>query len=323
MLTTTIGSFPQTNELRLIRRRFRNNKISKEEYETYLKDNIKNCVKRQEEIGLDILVHGEFERSDMVEYFAENLSGFSLTDGEIQSYGTRFTRPPVITGNIERVNPFTVDWIRYAQSLTSKPVKGMLTGPVTIVQWSYPREDISREEQIHQVAESLRLEFNDLVKSGVKNIQIDEPALKESLPINRRKRDSFLESAVNSIKHVYKDRQGTTVYLHMCYSEFSDIMDAILDLNVDVLHIEESKSQGKLAEKLINSGYKGILGLGTYDVHSPRIPTIEEIVKIPRYLLDKGIPRERIMINPDCGLKTRGDEAYAQLEQMVKAKNLC
>lgn len=315
--TTTIGSFPQTKELRNIRSDWKKGKIPEEEYKQYVRNLIKECIAKQEELDLDVLVHGEFERSDMVEYFAEQLNGFTTINSRIQSYGTRQYRPPVITGTVSRPKPMTVEWTTYAQSLTKKPVKGMLTGPVTMTQWSFQREDISKEAQMYEIARALAEEVEDLVSSGITHIQIDEPALREGLPLDPAMREHYLHHAVNAFRLVFANvPNNVVIHSHMCFSEFSEIMHAINDMGVDVLSIEDSKAKGKTAHALQQSGFSGSIGLGVYDVHSPRIPLLEEMLAIPSSLpLD---PR-KIWINPDCGLKTRGQEAYEQLEMMIKA----
>lgn len=315
--TSTIGSFPQTPELRQLRKKWQNRQITDHQYETEIKYYIADCIRRQEELGLDILVHGEFERPDMVQYFAEQLEGMTSIQGWVQSYGTRYIRPPVIIGHISRPTPMTVKWSSYAQSLTKRPVKGMLTGPVTLVQWSYPREDISHEAQFYDIARALQTEVNDLVAAGITHIQIDEPAIREGLPLNPEHRNHYLHHATNSFRLTYSEvPDNIVIYSHICFSEFSDILDAIQDLGVDVLSIEDSRSKGKVARNIRDSGFRGSIGLGVFDVHSPRIPQVEEILEIPRSL---NLDRRHVWINPDCGLKTRGQEAYQQLSQMMKA----
>lgn len=314
--TTTIGSFPQTPELRKVRNDWKSGKIPEDNYNDYIKWYIRDCIRKQEELGLDVLVHGEPERADMVQYFAENLEGFTPIKGAVQSYGTRHVKPPVVTGTIKRLKPFTVEWIAYAQSFTDKPVKGMLTGPVTLVQWAYPREDISKEAQFYEFARALSEEVNDLVKAGVKHIQIDEPALREGLPIDQSKCAHYLNHALNAFRLVYaKVPDDIVIHSHMCFSEFPDIMDAIRDMGVDVLSIEDSKAKGKTALSLMDGKFPGSIGLGVYDVHSPRLPSLDEMLEIPSSL---EMDPCRIWINPDCGLKTRGKEAYTQLELMMK-----
>jgi 5-methyltetrahydropteroyltriglutamate--homocysteine methyltransferase len=266
---------------------------------------------------LDVLVHGEFERADMVQYFAENLKGFDPETGFVQSYGTRYTKPPAITGTVARPKPFTVPWTTAAQSYTKKPMKGMLTGPVTIVQWSFPREDISREAQYYEVARALAEEVKDLVQAGITHIQIDEPALREGLPLDPDQQPHYLWHAVNAFRLVYASVPDTVVvHSHMCFSEFGDIFDAIRDMGVDVLSIENSKAKGETADAIRTKGFPASIGLGVFDVHSPRIPAIHDMVAIPSSLV---LDPRRIWVNPDCGLKTRGGEAYTQLQQMMKA----
>lgn len=324
--TTTIGSFPQSLEVRGLRASLQRNEITEKIYERAIKEKIQDCVTHQEKLGLDLLVHGEFERNDMVQYFAEHFKGITPIQGWVQSYGTRYTRPPIIHGEIRNPSSFTVRWISYAQSFTKKAVKGMLTGPVTIVQWSYPREDISREAQFYQVAEALAVEVRALVSTGIRHIQIDEPALREGLPLEREKQSHYLFHAVNAFRSVYADvPDNIVIHSHMCFSEFSEIIEAICKMGVDVLSIEDSKSHGRTAQFIGNKGFPGSIGLGVFDVHSPRIPKVDEMKKIPR-LLD--MDPKRIWINPDCGLKTRGEEAYSQLEKMMETalilrKRLC
>ena len=315
--TTTIGSFPQTADVRKARSDWRAGKITDSDYEGYMQKLTKECVERQEKLGLDLLVHGEFERNDMVQYFAENFSGFTVIKGPVQSYGTRHVRPPVITGPVSRPRPFTVPWSKYAQSCSKKPVKGMLTGPVTIVKWSFPREDMEPEAHYYEVARALAEEVNDLADAGIKHIQIDEPAIREALPINRSRRAHYIHHAVNSFRLVYASvSDEVVIHTHMCFSEFNDILQAIKDMGADVLLIEDSKSKGKVAASIRDSGFPASIGLGVYDVHSPRLPTVEEMLAIPESL---DMDPHRVWINPDCGLKTRGEEAWAQLELMMEA----
>ena len=315
--TTTIGSFPQTKEVRRMRTLFNEGTIDENKYQEFIRKHIRECIKKQEELGLDVLVHGEFERNDMVQYFAENFNGFTTIEGAVQSYGTRYVRPPVITGKVSRKHTVTLKWIKYAQSLTSKPVKGMLTGPVTMVQWSFPREDISKEAQYYDVANAIRQELNDLVRAGIKHIQIDEPAIREGLPLDKSKREHYLTHAVNAFRSTfYQVPKWAIIHSHMCYSEFPEIIEHIKQMNVDVLSIEDSKAKGKTANSLKDGGFPASIGLGVYDVHSPRIPSVEEMVKIP---LSLNLDPRRIWINPDCGLKTRGEEAYLQLQKMMEA----
>ena len=315
---TTIGSFPQTAEVRNARRELRNGNWSKEKYESFIKERTKECVEKQDRLGLDLLVHGEFERNDMVQYFAENFSGFTVIKDPVQSYGTRHVRPPVVTGTVKRKGAFTVKWITYAQSCTRKPVKGMLTGPVTIIKWSFPREDMSPEAHFYEVAKALAEEVKDLVKAGVKHIQIDEPALREGLPLDRKLHAHYLHHALNAFRLVYAAvPDDVAIHTHMCFSEFTDILGALKDMGADVLLIEDSKSKGKLAASIRKSGFPASIGLGVYDVHSPRLPSVEEMLAIPASL--KKMDPRKVWINPDCGLKTRGGEAWTQLERMMEA----
>ncbi|MDO8552572.1 MAG: hypothetical protein Q7S01_03520 [bacterium] len=326
--TTTIGSFPQTADVRKARSDWRRGMITDADYESYMQKLTKECVERQEKLGLDLLVHGEFERNDMVQYFAENFSGFTVIKAPVQSYGTRHVRPPVITGPVSRPHPFTVKWSTFAQSCVSsseggsasggkKPVKGMLTGPVTIVKWAFPREDMEQEAHFYEVARALAEEVRDLAKAGINHIQIDEPALREALPINPARHSHYLHHAVNAFRLVYSAMPDEVViHTHMCFSEFNDILGAIKEMGADVLLIEDSKAKGKVAASIRDSGFPASIGLGVYDVHSPRLPTVEEMLVIPRSL---DMDPHKVWINPDCGLKTRGDEAWAQLELMMEA----
>ena len=315
--TTTIGSFPQTAEVRKARSDWRAGKMTDADYQRFIEGLIKDCVARQEDLGLDVLVHGEFERNDMVQYFAENFSGFTPIKGPVQSYGTRHVRPPVITGPVSRPQPFTVSWSTYAQSCTRKPMKGMLTGPVTIVKWSFPREDMSPEAQYYEVARALAEEVRDLASAGITHIQIDEPALREALPVDKSERAHYLRHAVNAFRHTFASvPDEVVIHSHMCFSEFTDILDAIREMGTDVLSIEDSKAKGKVAASIRASGFPASIGLGVFDVHSPRLPTVEEMLAIPRSL---DLDPHRVWINPDCGLKTRGEEAWTQLGRMMEA----
>lgn len=319
--TTTIGSFPQTKDIRQLRRQYKKNEISKEEYEKQLKQKTKEVIKKQEEAGLDVLVHGEFERNDMVEYFGEQLEGFAFTkNGWVQSYGSRGVKPPIIFGDVEREAPMTVDWSSYAQSLTDRQVKGMLTGPVTILQWSFVRNDQPRKDTTFQLALAIRDEVVDLEKAGIKLIQIDEPAFREGLPLRRKDRNEYLDWAVKAFRLASSGVQdGTQIHTHMCYSEFNNIMKNIAELDADVITIEASRSQMELLEAFGDYEYPNEIGPGVYDIHSPRVPSQEEVED----LLQKAarvIPRQNLWVNPDCGLKTRKwDETWPSLENMVKA----
>jgi 5-methyltetrahydropteroyltriglutamate--homocysteine methyltransferase len=319
--TTTIGSFPQTGDLRAARRKFREQELSRDAYEGFIEARIQHVIKKQEETGIDVLVHGEFERTDMVEYFAELLDGFAFTaNGWVQSYGSRCVKPPIIFGDVQRREPMTLRWSAYAQALTDRPVKGMLTGPVTIQQWSFVREDQPRSETARQIALALRDEVGDLEAAGIKAIQIDEPALREGLPFKKKDRGPYLQWAVESFRLASCGaRDETQIHSHMCYSEFGDIIEAIIALDADVLSIEASRSQMELLDDFRENPYPNHIGPGVYDVHSPRVPEVSEIV----ILLEKAcrvLPRSNIWVNPDCGLKTRGEaETWAALRNMVQA----
>ncbi|URJ28699.1 5-methyltetrahydropteroyltriglutamate--homocysteine S-methyltransferase [Blochmannia endosymbiont of Camponotus sp. C-046] len=323
--TTTIGSFPQTKEIRKLRFRFKNNQINKEDYHLNIKNYIKEIIIEQEKLGLDVLVHGEPERNDMVEYFGENLNGFIFTqNGWVQSYGSRCVKPPVIIGDISRSKPITTEWINYAQSLTKKPIKGILTGPVTIMYWSFPREDIQRKTIALQLALSIRDEVIDLEKFGIGIIQIDEPALREGLPLKHSDQKKYLEWAIDVFRiTVSSVKDETQIHTHMCYSEFSDIMDSILALDADVISIEASRSDEKMLQSIqyVTKNLNEI-GPGIYDIHSPNAPTQNELITKINQLL-KYIPKQRLWINPDCGLKTRSwPETKQSLSNMVSAAKL-
>lgn len=320
--TTTIGSFPQTAEVKAKRSAFRKGAITEEAYTEFLKEKIAECVHFQEEIGLDVLVHGEYERNDMVEYFGEHLDGYLFTEkGWVQSYGTRCVKPPVIWGDISRKAPMTVKWSVYAQSLTKKPMKGMLTGPVTILNWSFPREDISLEECAYQIALAIRDEVLDLEKNGICMIQVDEAALREKLPL--RKADwqkSYLDWAIKAFRLVHSGvKPETQIHTHMCYSEFTDIIAAIDDMDADVITFEASRSDLQILEALRKNHFRTEVGPGVYDIHSPRVPEVAEIVAALEKMLTMLTP-EKLWVNPDCGLKTRGtSETVASLKNMVEA----
>jgi 5-methyltetrahydropteroyltriglutamate--homocysteine methyltransferase len=317
--TTTIGSFPQTKEVRKARADFVAGKISQDEYENFIKEQIRNVIKIQEELGLDVLVHGEFERSDMVEFFGQKMKGFAFTkNGWVQSYGTRCVRPPIIYGDVSRPEPMTVKEISYAQSLTSKPVKGMLTGPVTILSWSFYRKDIPKKEIAYQIALALRDEVSDLEKAGIKVIQIDEPAFREGLPLKKSKQKEYLEWAVNAFKLTNEQvKAETQIQTHMCYSEFNEIIEYIYAMDSDVILIEASRSKGEILDAFEKFKYDHAIGPGVYDIHSPRIPTIEEMLEIAERSI-KLIDKNLIWINPDCGLKTRNwEEVMPSLKNMV------
>lgn len=323
--TTTIGSFPQTTEIRGLRLDFKQGRLDAGTYRKGIAEHIKQAITEQERLALDVLVHGEAERNDMVEYFGEHLDGFVFTqNGWVQSYGSRCVKPPVIVGDISRPEPITVEWAKYAQSLTAKPVKGMLTGPVTILCWSFPREDIARETIARQIALALRDEVADLEAAGIGIIQIDEPALREGLPLRRSHWAAYLSWAVEAFRlNAAVARDETQIHTHMCYCEFNDIMDAIAALDADVITIETSRSDMELLSSFEAFEYPNEIGPGVYDIHSPNVPTVEWIEN----LLNKAaqqIPAERLWVNPDCGLKTRGwPETRAALANMVQAaKNL-
>lgn len=323
--TTTIGSFPQTKEIKAERAAYRKNEISEEEYTQYIKKQIADCVKWQEEIGLDVLVHGEYERNDMVEYFGEALEGYLFTQKAwVQSYGTRCVKPPVIWGDVYRKKPMTVDWSVYAQSLTNKPMKGMLTGPVTILNWSFPREDITIKESILQIALAIRDEVLDLEAAGIKVIQIDEAALREKLPL--RKSDwynEYLDFAIPAFRLTHSGvKKDTQIHTHMCYSEFTDIIPAIDDMDADVITFEASRSDLLILDSLRENNFETEVGPGVYDIHSPRVPSVDEIVNALNIMLTK-ISRDKLWVNPDCGLKTRGvKETDASLRNMVEAAKI-
>ncbi len=320
--TTTIGSFPQTIEVKQNRSAYKKGLISFDEYNNNVKKFIKECIELQEKIGLDVLVHGEFERNDMVEYFGESLDGFVFTEnGWVQSYGTRGVKPPVVYGDIKRSKPFTVEYIKYANSLTNKDVKGMLTGPVTILNWSFPREDITIKESMYQIALALQDEVLDLEKAGVRIIQIDEAALREKLPL--RKCDWFtdyLDFAIPAFRLTNsKVKPETQIHTHMCYSEFEDIISAIDDMDADAITFEASRSQYTILKSLKDSNFETEVGPGVYDIHSPRVPSVDEIKSIIKKMLDY-IDIKNLWINPDCGLKTRGNkETTESLKNLVTA----
>lgn len=318
--TTTIGSFPQTREIRLARRDFKAGRVDREEYVTRMRAEIKRVVRFQEDVGLDVLVHGEAERNDMVEYFGEQLEGVAFTkNGWVQSYGSRCVKPPVIFGDVSRPAPMTVEWSRYAQSLTDRPMKGMLTGPVTILQWSFVRDDQPRSDTTFQIALALRDEVSDLEAVGIPVIQIDEPAFREGLPLRRGDWADYLDWAVQAFR-VASCGAGdrTQIHTHMCYSEFNDTIESIAALDADVISIEASRSGMELLKAFEGFAYPNEIGPGVYDVHSPRVPTDEEMQDLLRKAAAR-IPRDRLWVNPDCGLKTRDwPETEDALRNMVK-----
>lgn len=319
--TTTIGSFPQTSQVRSTRAKFRHGEISLEAYESFLESEIKKVIQLQTELGIDLLVHGEFERNDMVEYFGEQLSGFVFTEnGWVQSYGSRCVKPPIIFGDVEREKPMTVRWSKFAQSQTDKIVKGMLTGPVTILQWSFVRDDQPRSETCKQIALALREEVQDLEEAGIKAIQIDEPAVREGLPLRRSDWSAYLKWATFCFRVTASGVQDETqIHTHMCYSEFNDMIESIAEMDADVISIESSRSQMELLEIFKKFSYPNEIGPGVYDIHSPLIPEEKEI----RSLLLKTssiLPPEQLWVNPDCGLKTRSwNEVIPSLKNMVSA----
>ncbi|NED11300.1 5-methyltetrahydropteroyltriglutamate--homocysteine S-methyltransferase [Streptomyces sp. SID9124] len=319
--TTTIGSFPQTTELRTARADLRAGRIDTAGYEERIRAEIGEVISFQEKTGIDVLVHGEPERNDMVQYFAEQLTGYLATEhGWVQSYGTRYVRPPILAGDISRPEPMTVRWTSYAQSLSDRPVKGMLTGPVTMLAWSFVRDDQPLGETARQVALALRDEVGDLETSGTSVIQVDEPALRETLPLRAADRAEYLAWATEAFRLTTSGvRPDTQIHTHMCYAEFGDIVQAIDDLDADVISLEAARSHMQVARELAAHGYPREAGPGVYDIHSPRVPSTEEAAALLRTGL-KAIPAERLWVNPDCGLKTRGwPETRASLENLVAA----
>ncbi|GFG74976.1 5-methyltetrahydropteroyltriglutamate--homocysteine S-methyltransferase [Mycobacterium botniense] len=319
--TTTIGSFPQTPAIRKARAALRNGEIDREEYERRMKTEIAEVIALQERLGLDVLVHGEPERNDMVQYFAEQLDGFFATDnGWVQSYGTRCVRPPILYGDVSRPHPMTVEWITYAQSLTGKPVKGMLTGPVTILAWSFVRDDQPLADTAYQIALAIRDETVDLERAGIAIIQVDEPALRELLPLRRAEQDAYLQWAVGAFRLATSGvSDSTQIQTHLCYSEFGEVIGAIAELDADVTLIEAARSHMEVLDDLNQAGFSNSVGPGVYDIHSPRVPSTDEIANSLRAAL-RAVPAERLWVNPDCGLKTRTvDEVTASLRNMVAA----
>ena len=321
LTTTTIGSFPQTPEIRENRKNYKANLISKEEYETQIKKYIDDCVAFQDEIGLDILVHGEPERNDMVEYFGQLLEGFAFTQNAwVQSYGSRCVKPPVIFGDVSRPNAMTVLWIKYAQSKTSKVMKGMLTGPVTILNWSFVRDDIPRNEVTKQIALCINKEVDDLQNAGIKMIQVDEAAFKEGYPLRAENIKAYENWAVENFRlSVSSAKANTQIHTHMCYSEFNDIIKTIEAMDADVISIETARSGNRLLKIFKDVNYKQEIGPGIYDIHSPRVPSVQEMVNQIKALIEV-LPKEQLWINPDCGLKTRKwPEVKESLKNMVEA----
>jgi len=319
--TTTIGSFPQTTEVRTARKKLHDGRMRPAEYDTFVENEIVRTLRIQEDLGLDVLVHGEFERNDMVEYFGEQLRGFAFTEhGWVQSYGSRYVKPPIIYGDVSRPAPMTVRWSAYAQSQARRPVKGMLTGPVTILQWSFVRDDQPRAETAKQIALAIRDEVKDLEAAGIRVIQIDEPALREGLPLRRAEWAPYLDWAVNAFRLATAAvSDATQIHTHMCYSEFNDVIRVIERMDADVVSIENARSGAELLRAFEQYRYPNEIGPGVYDIHSPRVPSVEEIRKqldAMRRVLDD----RQIWVNPDCGLKTRGwEETVASLRNMVEA----
>src|SRR5467141_1328736 len=321
--TTTIGSFPQTADVRAARRKLHDGQLSADQYDRFIEEQIAKTITLQEEIGLDVLVHGEFERNDMVEYFGEQLAGFAFTEhGWVQSYGTRYVKPPIIFGDVSRPRAMKVRWSRYAQSLTKRPVKGMLTGPVTILQWSFVRDDQPRAETAKQIALAIRDEVIDLEAAGIRVIQIDEPALREGLPLRRADWSDYLTWAVDAFRlSTAGVRDGTQIHTHMCYSEFNDVLQVIERMDADVISIESARSGSELLQGFEHYKYPNEIGPGVYDIHSPRVPSTAEITGALKSMT-RVLDGAQIWVNPDCGLKTRGwDETLAALKNMVAAAN--
>ena len=319
--TTTIGSFPQTDDVRRMRAQYKKEEITQDEYEAFIEEQIAETIAAQEEIGLDVLVHGEPERGDMVEHFGRQLDGFLFTEnGWVQSYGTRCVRPPIIAGDVSRPEPMTTRWLAYANDQTDQPVKGMLTGPVTMLQWSFVRDDQPRAETCRQIALAIRDEVVDLEDVGVQAIQIDEPAFREGLPLRESQWDDYLDWAVECFRLASSGvRDETQIHTHMCYSEFNDIIEAIADMDADVISVEASRSKMELLDSFDEFDYPNEIGPGVYDIHSPRVPTVEEMESLIRKALDVLDP-EQMWVNPDCGLKTRRwVEVRPALENMVQA----
>jgi 5-methyltetrahydropteroyltriglutamate--homocysteine methyltransferase len=319
--TTTIGSYPQTSAIRKARAELRSGEIDQAEYERRMKAEIADVIKLQEELGIDVLVHGEPERNDMVQYFAEQLDGFFTTqNGWVQSYGTRCVRPPILYGDVSRPNPMTVEWIAYAQSLTDKPVKGMLTGPVTVLAWSFVRDDQPLADTANQIALAIRDETVDLQAAGIAIIQVDEPALRELLPLRAKDKDDYLTWAVGAFRLATSGvDDATQIHTHLCYSEFGEVIGAIADLDADVTSIEAARSHMEVLDDLNAAGFGNSVGPGVYDIHSPRVPGTQEMAESLRAAL-RAVPAQRLWVNPDCGLKTRRpDEVTASLRNMVAA----
>ena len=319
--TTTIGSFPQTADIRRFRAQHDRGELSTADYEETLRREIAAVITLQEELGLDVLVHGEPERNDMVQYFAEHLAGFAVTrNGWVQSYGSRATRPSILWGDVSRPAAITVAWAQYAQSLTERPVKGMLTGPVTILAWSFVRDDQSLADTASQVALALRDEIADLETAGIGIVQVDEPALRELLPLKKADQPAYLAWSVDAFRlSTAGARPATQVHTHLCYSEFDVVIDAIAALDADVTSIEAARSRGEVISDIAASGFAHGIGPGVYDIHSPRVPSVAEVADLLRRAVDE-LPLRQVWVNPDCGLKTRAyPETVASLENLVEA----
>ncbi|MGB4777286.1 5-methyltetrahydropteroyltriglutamate--homocysteine S-methyltransferase, partial [Microbacterium sp.] len=319
--TTTIGSFPQTGEIRRARARYGRGELTAEDYQEFLRAEIARVIALQEELGLDVLVHGEAERNDMVQYFAEHLDGFAVTQhGWVQSYGSRATRPSILWGDVARPEPITVEWARYAQSLSDKYVKGMLTGPVTILAWSFVRDDQPLSDTANQVALALRDEIADLEAAGIRIIQVDEPALRELLPLRQVDQPAYLDWSVRAFRIATAGAApATQIHTHLCYSEFGVVIEAIAGLDADVTSIEAARSRGEVIGDIAASGFAAGIGPGVYDIHSPRVPSTAEIEALLQRAATE-IPLRQVWVNPDCGLKTRGyDETVASLRNLVEA----
>lgn len=322
--TTTIGSFPQTKEVRSARASWRTGKLSNEDYDKFLEEETVRCIRKQESIGLDVLVHGEFERTDMVEYFGQKMGGFAFTqNGWVQSYGSRCVKPPVLFGDVSRPQEMTVKWSKFAQSKTSRPMKGMLTGPVTILQWSFVRDDQPRSETCKQIALALRDEVVDLEKAGIRMVQVDEPAIREGLPLRKGDWEKYLKWAVDSFRLATSGvTDSTQIHTHMCYSEFGDILPSVAAMDADVLSIETSRSKMGLLVDFGKFKYPNDIGPGVFDIHSPRVPPLEEIVDLLTKAV-KVVPSKQLWVNPDCGLKTRGwTEVEKALTEMVEGAKI-
>jgi len=322
--TTTIGSFPQTTDIRLARQDYKQQRISQQQYHRIMEQKIAECIEIQEALALDVFVHGEAERNDMVEYFGEQLAGFAFSDhGWVQSYGSRCVKPPIIYGDVYRKQPMTTRWASYAQSLTEKPVKGMLTGPVTMLHWSFIRDDQPYRDSAFQIALALRDEVMDLEREGIAIIQIDEPALREGLPLRKSQWAGYLDWAVEAFKiSAGGVNSNTQIHTHMCYSKFNDIIDSIAKLDADVITIETSRSAMALLDAFEHFKYPNGIGPGVYDIHSPNIPSVKDIKTLIKKAAEK-IPFEQLWVNPDCGLKTRAwPEAKQALEKMVLAAKI-